>query len=135
MCLLRREGTTLRRVGGADKLPGAAVAAALAFRRLRTSSRRHRATLAHRARASIRSDHPRRRRPGSPTRMRTWPAAAAVLLAIQTAPARADRDPQSGAPRPARKQAAASPLTDHFYIRASYYAPQLRTNLRVDPSN
>ena len=66
--------------------------------------------------------------------MRIWLAAAAVLVAIQALPARADRDPLSGAPRPPQKQPAPSPLTDHFYIRASYYDPQLRTNLRVDPS-
>jgi len=67
--------------------------------------------------------------------MRIWLAAAAGLLAIQALPARADRDPLSGAPQPPKKQPAASPLTDHFYIRAAFYDPQLRTNLRVDPNN
>ena len=67
--------------------------------------------------------------------MRTWLAVAAALLAMQALPARADRDPLSGAPLPPKKQAVASPLTDRFYIRAAYFDPQLRTNLRVDPSN
>ncbi len=67
--------------------------------------------------------------------MRIWLAAAAVSIAIQALPAQADRDPLSGAPLPPKKQSAASPLTDHFYIRASYFDPQLRTHLRVDPSN
>ena len=67
--------------------------------------------------------------------MRTSLAVAAALLAIQALPARADRDPLSGAPLPPKKLPAASPLTDHFYIRAAFYDPQVRTNLRVDPSN
>jgi hypothetical protein len=66
--------------------------------------------------------------------MRIWLAAAAVLLAMQAAPALADRDPNSGAPLPPRKRAAPSPITDHFYIRAAFYDPQMRTNLRLDPT-
>jgi hypothetical protein len=66
--------------------------------------------------------------------MRIWLPAAAVLLATQASPALADRDPHSGAPLPPGKRASASPITDHFYIRAALYAPQLRTNFRVDPS-
>jgi hypothetical protein len=66
--------------------------------------------------------------------MRIWLAAAAVLVAIRAVPAFADRDPNSGAPLPARSHEVPSPITDHFYIRASFYAPQVRTNLRVDPS-
>jgi hypothetical protein len=66
--------------------------------------------------------------------MRIALAAAAVLLATVAAPALADRDPNSGAPLPPRPHAAASPITDHFYVRVSFYDPQLRTNLRVDPS-
>jgi hypothetical protein len=67
--------------------------------------------------------------------MRIWLPAAAVLLAAQTAPAIADRDPNSGAPLPPVPQVPASPITDHFYIRASFYDAKVRTTLRVDPSN
>jgi hypothetical protein len=66
--------------------------------------------------------------------MRIWLAAAAVLLAIQAAPALAERDPNSGAPLPPRKRAPPSPITDHFYIRASFFDPQMRTNVRLDPT-
>jgi hypothetical protein len=66
--------------------------------------------------------------------MRIWLAVAAVLLGLKAAPALADRDPNSGAPLPPDKRASASPITDHFYIRASFYDPQLRTNLRLDPT-
>lgn len=67
--------------------------------------------------------------------MRISFTATAVILALYAAPALADRDPQSGAPKPPRKQRSDSPITDHFFVRASYYGPQLNTNLRVDPSN
>ena len=60
---------------------------------------------------------------------------AAVLITAQAAPALADRDPNSGAPLPPDKRPAASPITDHFWIRATYFAPQVHTTLRVDPSN
>jgi len=63
-----------------------------------------------------------------------WLAAAAALLAIQSAAASTDHDPYSGAPLPPHQQETASPITDHFYIRGSFYDPQVRTNLRVDPS-
>jgi len=66
--------------------------------------------------------------------MRIWPAAAAVLLAVQAATALADRDPNSGAPLPPRKREASSPITDHFYARVSFYDPQFRANIRLDPS-
>lgn len=66
--------------------------------------------------------------------MRIWLSATAVLLAMEVTPALADRDPNSGAPLPPKKHAASSPITDHFYIRASFYDPQLRTNLRLDPT-
>jgi hypothetical protein len=62
------------------------------------------------------------------------PAAAAVLMVTQAAPALADRDPYSGAPLPPRKHTAASPITDHFYVRGTFYDPQVRSNLRVDRS-
>jgi hypothetical protein len=68
--------------------------------------------------------------------MRIWLPVAAVLLAMRAPLALADRDPNSGAPLPPPKHASTpSPITDHFYIRAAYYAPQVRTNLRVDPKN
>ena len=67
--------------------------------------------------------------------MRTCLLVAAVCLAARAAPVLADRDPNSGAPLPPEKHAPASPITDHFWIRATYFAPQARTNLRVDPSN
>jgi hypothetical protein len=61
--------------------------------------------------------------------------AAAVLVVLYAAPALADRDPQSGAPLPPKKHADSSPITDHFYLRASWYGPSLRTDLRADPTN
>jgi hypothetical protein len=67
--------------------------------------------------------------------MRISFTAAALVLAMHAAPALADRDPQSGAPLPPKKRETSSPITDHFYARASFYGPQLRTNLRVDPTN
>jgi hypothetical protein len=68
--------------------------------------------------------------------MRNWLAVAAVALAIPTAPAFADRDhdPNSGAPLPPHRHETPSPITDHFYIRGTFYDPQVRTHLRVDPS-
>jgi hypothetical protein len=66
--------------------------------------------------------------------MRILPTLAAMLLAIQATPALADRDPYSGAPLPPAAQQPASPITDHFYIRAAFYAPKYDTNFRVDPS-
>ncbi|MBV8575344.1 MAG: hypothetical protein JOZ58_09965, partial [Acetobacteraceae bacterium] len=60
---------------------------------------------------------------------------AAALATLAATPALAERDPQSGAPLPPRPSDPGSPITDHFFIRGSWYAPQLRTNLRVDPSN
>jgi hypothetical protein len=61
--------------------------------------------------------------------------AVAVVLALHAAPALADRDPQSGAPLPPKKHESASPITDHFYVRASWFGPTLHTTLRADPSN
>ena len=68
--------------------------------------------------------------------MRNWLAVAAVILGVPTAPAFADRDhdPNSGAPLPPHRHETPSPITDHFYIRGTFYDPQVRTNLRVDPS-
>jgi hypothetical protein len=60
-------------------------------------------------------------------------AAAATLLAFQAAPAHADRDPWSGAPLPPDKSLPIpSPITDHFYIRATFFDPSLATTLRID---
>jgi hypothetical protein len=68
--------------------------------------------------------------------MRIWLAVVAMLLAMRAPVALADRDPNSGAPLPPPKHASTpSPITDHFYIRAAYYAPQFHTNLQVDPSH
>ncbi len=68
--------------------------------------------------------------------MRHALAPTALILALQlpAAWAQADHDPYSGAPLPPRKHEAPSPVTDHFYIRGTYFLPQVRTNLRVDPS-
>jgi hypothetical protein len=66
--------------------------------------------------------------------MRISFTAVALVLAMHAAPALADRDPQSGAPLPPKKHESSSPITDHFAARASFYAPNLRTNLRIDPS-
>ena len=67
--------------------------------------------------------------------MRIWLLVAAVGLTARAAPVLADRDPNSGAPLPPEKHAPASPITDHFWIRAAYYSPQVHTTLRVDPTN
>src|SRR5260370_1449195 len=68
--------------------------------------------------------------------MRNWLAVAAVILGIPTAPAFADRDhdPNSGAPLPPHRHETPSPITDHFYIRGTFYDPQVKTNFRVDQS-
>src|SRR6202140_1221985 len=68
--------------------------------------------------------------------MRNWLAGAPVALAIPTAPAFADRDhdPNSGAPLPPHRHETPSPITDHFYIRGTFYDPQVRTHFRIDPS-
>ena len=68
--------------------------------------------------------------------MRNWLAVAAVILGVPTAPAFADRDhdPNSGAPLPPHRHETASPITDRFYIRATFYDPQVKTNFRVDQS-
>ena len=68
--------------------------------------------------------------------MRNWLAVAAVILGVPTAPALADRDhdPNSGAPLPPHRHETPSPITDHFYIRGTFYDPQVRTHFRIDPS-
>jgi len=72
--------------------------------------------------------------------MRNWPLLAAVLLLSQAVPARADpdpyanRDPYSGAPLPPAKLQSPSPITDHFYLAASFFYPRFDTFIRADPS-
>jgi hypothetical protein len=58
------------------------------------------------------------------------------VILIPTAPAFADRDhdPNSGAPLPPHRHQTASPITDHFYIRGTFFDPQARTHFRVDRS-
>ena len=68
--------------------------------------------------------------------MRILRVVAAVLLTTPVMAAlAADRDPYSGAPLPPAKHEPASPITDHFYIRAAFYSAKFDTNFRVDPSN
>jgi len=68
--------------------------------------------------------------------MRILRVVAAVLLTAPVMAAlAADRDPYSGAPLPPAKHEPASPITDHFYIRAAFYSAKFDTNFRVDPSN
>ena len=68
--------------------------------------------------------------------MRVYRVVAALLFAAQAMPAlAADRDPYSGAPLPPATREPASPITDHFYIRAAWYAPKYNTSFRVDPTN
>jgi len=68
-------------------------------------------------------------------RVRIWPLAVAALLSLAAAPVLAERDPNSGAPLPPHAQPPpASPLTDHFAVRVTFFSPRLNTNLRVDPS-
>ena len=68
--------------------------------------------------------------------MRIFRVIAVLLFAAQAMPAlAADRDPYSGAPLPPATRELASPITDHFYIRAAWYAPKYNTSFRVDPTN
>ena len=68
--------------------------------------------------------------------MRVYRVVATLLFATQAMPAlAADRDPYSGAPLPPATREPASPITDHFYIRAAWYAPKYNTSFRVDPTN
>jgi len=68
--------------------------------------------------------------------MRNWFAVAVVIFGLPTAPAFADRDhdPNSGAPLPPHRHETPSPITDHFYVRGTFFDPQARTHLRVDRS-
>src|SRR5262245_36341116 len=65
--------------------------------------------------------------------MRNMLYLAAALLALQTLPAHAERDPWSGAPiKPDKNRRTPSPITDHFYVRGTFFNPIARTSLRVD---
>jgi len=67
--------------------------------------------------------------------MRIWLAAAAAVFALQAIPAHADHDPWSGAPLPPDKsRPIPSPITDHFYVRGTFFNPAVTTTLRVDQS-
>ncbi|HEY6482776.1 MAG TPA: hypothetical protein VIY54_04545 [Steroidobacteraceae bacterium] len=59
--------------------------------------------------------------------------AGCVLLSL---PARADRDPLSGAPLPPDQQREIpSPITDRFYVRGTFFDPAVTTTVRVDTQN
>jgi hypothetical protein len=65
--------------------------------------------------------------------MRIWLVLAAASLALQAVPAKADRDPNSGAPlAPDKTRPYPSPITDHFYIQGTAFDPAMSTTLRVD---
>jgi hypothetical protein len=66
--------------------------------------------------------------------MRIRLSLAAVLLAIATVPAHADRDPLSGAPLPPKARPTPSPITDHLYLSVSFFDPHLDTFVRIDPN-
>lgn len=66
--------------------------------------------------------------------MRIRLSLAAVLLAIATVPAHAERDPLSGAPLPPKPRPTPSPITDHLYLSVSFFDPHLDTFLRIDPN-
>lgn len=75
--------------------------------------------------------------------MLTWPSSSrgrgalvAALLALQTVPAFADRDPRTGAPVPPEreKKDIPSPITDRFYIEGIFYPALVSSSIRLDPS-
>jgi len=60
----------------------------------------------------------------------------AVPAFAQRDPPPAERDKYSGAPLPpSKKRVVASPLTDRFAIRGTFFASSLNTTLRVDNNN
>ena len=71
-------------------------------------------------------------------RIRLAPAAAA-MFALSAASAWAtdsEHDPYSGAPlAPSKDHSTPSPITDKFYAEGIYYAPHVKTDLRIDPHN
>src|SRR5437870_2593221 len=78
--------------------------------------------------------------------MRTWLAPAATLFVLNAvagvalAQEATDPTPQRAAPRerellqPPQKGQQASPITDHFAMRVSYFRPSIDTTLRIDRS-
>jgi hypothetical protein len=68
-----------------------------------------------------------------PTAMRPGATIVAALLALAALPARAERDPLTGAPLPpGQKRDIPSPITDRFYARGIFYSPAISTSVRVD---
>jgi hypothetical protein len=65
---------------------------------------------------------------------------ASALLALQTLPAYAQREPPpaehdrwSGAPiKPDKNRKTPSPITDRFYVRGTFFNPAISTTLRID---
>jgi hypothetical protein len=66
--------------------------------------------------------------------MRIWLAVAAAVLATQSGLAHAEIDKLSGAPLPPHPTEKTSPILDHFYILAAFYAPAIHTDVRIDPT-
>ena len=69
--------------------------------------------------------------------MRIWLALAATLLLVNVAVAQDATDPQRAPPhrellQPPKKGQAASPISDRFALRVSYFAPTVDTVLRLD---
>lgn len=68
---------------------------------------------------------------------------ASALLALQTLPAHAQREPPpaehdrwSGAPlKPDKDRKTPSPITDRFYVRGTFFNPAISTTLRVDSAS
>ena len=67
------------------------------------------------------------------SRMRNLLYVAAVLSALFTLPAQAERDPWSGAPiKPDKNRKSESPITDRFAVRGTFFNPAISTTLRID---
>ena len=65
--------------------------------------------------------------------MRNWVYLTAALLALQTVPAHAERDPVSGAPlKPDKHRMTPSPITDRFAVSGIFFNPAVTTQLRID---
>jgi hypothetical protein len=66
-------------------------------------------------------------------RSRTSLVLVTAWLALSALPARAERDPQSGAPTlPSQKRENPSPITDHFYVRGTFFSPAVTTRVQVN---
>jgi hypothetical protein len=69
-------------------------------------------------------------------RIRFAPAAAAMFALFTASALASEHDPNSGAPLPpSLDHWTSSPITDKFYAEGVYYAPHVRTDLRIDPHN